>query len=249
VCCALTAAIADEIGVAVDPTMVASLARRAENDYVGSPTGVMDQLASMLGIAGHATFLDCRTLSSRQVPLDLAGTKLSILLIDTGARHELVSSEYGDRRRASEQATEALGVAALRDASPEQVETLDDAILARRARHVVTEIALVRDVVDLLDDGRAADIGPALTASHLSLRDDYEVSCAELDVAVDAALAAGALGARMTGGGFGGCVIALCRLGQASGIEAAIGLAYRERGWQKPRTWDIVPSAGAHRAG
>ena len=249
ICCALAAAIAEELGRETHPRQVAALARRAENDYVGAPTGVMDQLASMLGTTGHATLLDCRSLESRQVPLDLAGGGLSLLLVDTGARHTLVSSAYGDRRRACAEAATLLGVAALRDATVDQAESIDDPALARRARHVVTEIARVREVADLLDAGRTDEIGTALTASHASLRDDFEVSCPELDVAVDAALSAGALGARMTGGGFGGCAIALCRADDVAAAETAVRLAYRGHGWQQPTTWHVVPSAGAHRAG
>jgi galactokinase len=248
ICCALAAAICDEFGRPIEPTAVAALARRAENDYVGAPTGVMDQLASMLGTAGHATLLDCRTLASRQVPLDVDDAGFALLVVDTHARHELVSSGYGDRRRACEHAAALLGVTALRDATLDQVESLSDATLARRARHVVTEIDRVRDVVTLLDADRVSEIGPALTASHASLRDDFEVSCHELDVAVDAALAAGALGARMTGGGFGGSAIALCRADDAPAVQSAVEAAYREQGWDRPTTWNVVASAGAQRA-
>jgi galactokinase len=208
----------------------------------------MDQLASMLGTAGHATLLDCRSLESRQVPFDLVGAGLSLLLIDTRARHTIVSSAYGDRRRACDEAASLLGVDALRDASVAQVDSLGDPVLARRARHVVTEIMRVREVGELLDAGRTDEIGPALTASHASLRDDFEVSCPELDVAVDAALSASALGARMTGGGFGGCAIALCRADGSTTVEAAVRLAYREQGWHEPTTWVVVPSPGARRA-
>jgi galactokinase len=249
ICCSLAAAIADELGAQLGPVDIAAVARSAENDYVGAPTGVMDQLASMLGTDGHATLLDCRTLDSRQVPLDVEAAGLSLVLIDTGARHELVSSGYGDRRRECGQAAEELGVEALRDASLDQADSLADPTLARRARHVVSEISRVRTVGRLLDAGRPEAIGDALTASHASLRDDFEVSCRELDVAVDAALAAGALGARMTGGGFGGCAIALCRSAAAADIEDSVRLAYREQGWDEPTTWSVVPSAGAHRAG
>jgi galactokinase len=247
ICCSVAAAVAAELGSDLEPTEIAAVARRAENDYVGAPTGVMDQLASMLGTDGHATLLDCRTLASRQVPLDVAAAGLALMLIDTKARHALVSSGYADRRRECERAAELLGVEALRDAAIEQLTGLDDATLARRARHVVTEIARVSDVVAMLDDGRIADIGDALTASHASLRDDFEVSCAELDVAVEAALAEGALGARMTGGGFGGCVIALCPDGRHDAISHAVDAAYDERGWDRPTAWEVTPSRGAYR--
>jgi galactokinase len=249
ICCSIAAALCDEAGVRVDRTEVAALARRAENEYVGAPTGVMDQLASVLGTAGHVTLLDCRSLDSRQVPFDPAAAGLTVLLIDTHARHTLVTSEYGDRRRQCEAAANALGVTALRDASVEDVDTLDDPLLLRRARHVVTEIARVDEVARLLETGRIRDIGSTLTASHASLRDDFEVSCVELDVTVDAALAAGSIGARMTGGGFGGCAVVVCQTADARSVQGAVELAYRERGWDSPTTWDVVPSPGARRLG
>jgi galactokinase len=248
ICCSVAAAIVGEVGAALDPTQIAAIARRAENDYVGAPTGVMDQLASMLGTAGHATLLDCRSLASRQVPLDVASVGLALMLIDTGVHHKLVSSGYSDRRRDCERAAELLGVDALRDATIEQVRSLDDETLVRRARHVVTEIGRVEQVADLLDAGQFADIGDAMTASHASLRDDFEVSCDELNVAVEAALGEGALGARMTGGGFGGSVLVLCRDGQQAEIGDAVDAAYKQHGWNPPTVWDAKPSQGAHRA-
>jgi galactokinase len=247
ICCSVAAAITTELGGDLDGTEIAAIARRAENDYVGAPTGVMDQLASMLGTDGHATLLDCRSLASRQVPLDVAAAGLALTLIDTKARHALVSSGYADRRRECERAAELLRVDALRDATEEQVMTLDDATLVRRAKHVVTEIARVNDVVALLDAGRIAAIGDAMSASHASLRDDFEVSCSELDVAVESALSEGALGARMTGGGFGGCVIALCPEGSHEAIADAVAGAYDKRGWDRPTAWEVTPSRGAHR--
>ena len=247
ICCSLAAAIADELGHALGVAEIAAIARQAENDYVGAPTGVMDQLASVLGTAGHATLLDCRSLESRQVALDLDTAALSLLLIDTHARHTLVSSGYGDRRHECEAAARSLGVDSLRDARVEDLHRLDDPTVSRRARHVVTEISRVVHVADLLDDGRVDKIGPTLTASHASLRDDFEVSAPELDVAVDAALASGALGARMTGGGFGGCAIALCRASDARVVQEAVEQAYGEQGWHRPTTWSVAPSAGAHK--
>jgi galactokinase len=249
ICCSVAAAIVGEVGGGLDPTEIAAIARRAENDYVGAPTGVMDQLASMLGTAGHATLLDCRTLASRQVPLDVTSVGLALMLIDTGVHHKLVSSGYSDRRRDCERAAELLGLEALRDATIEQAVSLGDATLVRRARHVVTEIVRVQDVADLLDARRFADIGGALTESHTSLRDDFEVSCAELDVAVETALGEGALGARMTGGGFGGCVLVLCHDGQQDEITDAVDAAYKQRDWDPPTAWDAKPSQGARRVG
>jgi galactokinase len=243
--CSVGSAIGAEFGLGLDRVEVAELARRSENEFAGAPTGLMDQLASMLGEEGHALLLDCRSLETRSIPLDLAAAGLTLMLVDTHARHELVDGEYGARRRDCEEAARLLGRASLRDAALDEVVTLADEQLQRRAHHVVTEIGRVRDVVDILDAARPADIGGYLTASHESLRDDFEVSCTELDVAVDAALAAGALGARMTGGGFGGCVVALARAAEVDGITGAIEAAYRERGWEHPTIWHPSPSAGA----
>jgi galactokinase len=159
-----------------------------------------------------------------------------------------VSSAYGDRRRECEAAARSLGVDSLRDVGDvDDLGRLHDPTVSRRARHVVTEIARVADVADLLDEGRVDEIGPALTASHASLRDDFEVSAPELDAAVDAAVASGALGARMTGGGFGGCAIALCRAVDARVVQEAVERAYREQGWDPPTTWSVAPSAGARK--
>ena len=243
--CSVAAALNDELDLGLDRSGLAAVARRAENDFVGVPTGSMDQLASMLCEEGAALYLDCRSLQTRSVPLDLARDGLVLLVIDTHAEHELAGSEYGDRRDSCEQAAQALGVDSLRDATAEQADGLDDPVLRRRARHVVTEIERVRQVVAVLESGSASGIGGFLTASHDSLRDDYEVSCEELDVAVDAALAAGALGARMTGGGFGGCAIALCREDDVDRVSDAVQGAYAERGWADPTIWPTLPAAGA----
>ncbi len=245
--CAVAAATAEEAGLKIDREQLASLARRAENEFVDVPTGAMDQFASMLCVEGQALLLDCRDMSTRQLPFDPAPAGLTLLVIDTHAGHELAGGEYADRRRACEAGAAAIGVASLRDATAAQVEDIDDATLRRRAHHVVTEIARVKDVVAILDAGRPADIGAHLTASHESLRDDFEVSCDELDVTVDAATEAGALGARMTGGGFGGCAIALARTEDSSQIEQRVRASYDGRGWQPPTIWPARPSAGAHR--
>ena len=245
--CSVASAIADECGAHLSPHDVADAARRAENDYVGASTGVMDQLASMLSVANHAVLIDCRTLETRDVAFDPSAEGLRLLLIDTHARHSLVTSGYGERRRDCEQAARTLGIRALRDADLDMVASLDDERLRARAHHVVTEIARVEEVVALLDAGHVSDIGAWLTASHRSLQDAFEVSCDELDVAVEAALSAGALGARMTGGGFGGCVIALVRSADASAVEAAISQAYRAHDWDAPTVWSVTPCRGAHR--
>lgn len=245
--CSLTAAISDECGLGLTREQAAEVSRAAENDFVGVPTGAMDQLASLLCEADSAMLLDCRSMQTRQVGFDPAGAGLTLLLIDTAARHSLVGSEYADRRRDCEEAAARLQVPSLRDATLGQVSTLPTDRLRRRARHIVTEIQRVTDVAAVLQAGQPADIGASLTASHESLRDDFEVSCEELDVTVDAAASAGALGARMVGGGFGGCVIALCRAADEQAVLRAVRTAYAEHGWQQPNVSTPRPSAGARR--
>jgi galactokinase len=245
--CAVASAIDDEVGSGLSRRDLATIARTSENEYVGAPTGVMDQLAAMLGEADSAVLIDCRDLTSRTIPLTLADADLTLQLIDTNVRHELVDSEYGARREDCDEAARELGLDSLRDATAAQVLTLGDERLRRRAHHVVSEIARVEQVAAILDAGRPGDIGAQLTASHLSLRDDYEVSCAELDLTVDAALSAGALGARMVGGGFGGCVLALCRDSEAEAVLAKVRRAYADEGLEPPTVYDPKPSAGAHR--
>jgi galactokinase len=246
--CAVAGAVVDASGAGeLELITLATVARRAENDFVGVPTGPMDQLASVLGEAGAAVLIDCRDLSARTVPLDVQASGLELLVINTMADHELVGGEYAERRRQCDQARDLLGLASMRDATESDLERIDDPVIRRRAHHVVTEIARVEDVVDVLDAGRVSDIGGFLTASHLSLRDDFEVSCAELDVAVDEALAAGALGARMTGGGFGGCAIALTRRDDVAAVEDRVRAAYDKQGWAAPTIFAAEPSAGAHR--
>jgi galactokinase len=204
--------------------------------------------------AGRALFLDTRDRSSRQVPLDLAGAGLALLVVDSGETHDHAEGGYGDRRRECEQAAARLGVELLREVPDvAALAGLDDgtaegAVLLRRARHVVTEDARVLEVVGLLDrhdDPRA--VGPVLTAGHASLREDFEVSTPLLDLTVEAALAAGAHGARMVGGGFGGSAIALVDADAVERVRGAVTAAYAERGAGAPRSFVVVPSAGARR--
>jgi galactokinase len=210
-------------------------------------------MASLHARAGHLVFLDTRSLAVRQVPFDLAASGLALLVIDSRAPHELVEGEYAERHRSCARAAQLLGVPALRDVSRDDLERalarLDDPVLRRRVRHVVTENARVLDVVAALSSGsQPGAIGPALTASHLSMRDDFEITVPRVDTAVDAALAAGALGARMTGGGFGGCVLALVRLGTVDAVSGAVRTAYAEAGFDPPPTAFVAAaSAGARR--
>ncbi len=229
---------------------IALWAQRAENEFAGAPTGLLDQTASLRCTPAHALFFDVRTGATQQVPFDTAAGGLELLVIDTRVQHSHSESGYGDRRRGCHRAADMLGVPALRDIDTDGL----DAALTRLpsdlhplVRHVVTENERVTRTVELLLAGDVPAIGPALTRSHTSLRDDFAISCAELDVAVDTALATGALGARMVGGGFGGSAIALVRSEHRSETQRAIRDAFRRRSFAAPRLFTAVPSAGAGR--
>jgi galactokinase len=246
--CAAGLALADLYQLAVPRTELAALGRRAENDFVGAPTGLMDQLAVLLCQAGQALLLDCRTGTGTAVPLDTAAAGLGLLVIDTRARHELTGGGYGSRRKACEDAARAMGVRSLREVTDARaLSQLSDPALIRRARHVVTENRRVLDTVELLRAGRLDRIGPLLTASHSSLRDDFEVSWSEADTAVEAALEAGALGARMTGGGFGGAVIAVVPAAATTDVAGAVTTRFARHGWRSPAITSAEPSQGARR--
>ncbi len=237
---------------------LAAIARRAENEFVGVPSGIMDQSASLLGRAGHALLLDCLSLDTSQVPFDPAAGGASLLLINTRAKHDLSDGEYGQRRAECEEAARRLGVPSLRSlTTPAEVDRLADPVLRRRARHVVADNQRVLDVVALLSTPLAPagqhgpadiyrDIGQLLTESHASLRDDFEISWPQADATVEAALAAGAFGARMMGGGFGGSVLALVPAA-ADPVRDAITAAFARRAWTAPEFLDAVPSEGARR--
>jgi galactokinase len=248
--CATATALADLGGAGLDRAALAGLARRAENEVVGVPSGVMDQMVSMLGRAGHALFLDTRSLGAEQVPLPLEAAGLCLVVIDTRAGHRLVDGAYADRRAACQAAAAVLGVPALRDATPALLERYATALGdpgLRRARHVVTENARVLAAVELLRAGDLDRLGPLLAASHASLRDDYEVSSPELDTAVEAAVAAGAVGARMTGAGFGGSAIALVETALAGRVADRARDTFAAAGFGPPQVTAVVPSDGARR--
>jgi galactokinase len=225
---------------------VALLAQRAENVFVGVPCGVMDQFASTHARAGHLLLLDTRSLEVRHIPFDLAGDGLALLVVDTRAPHALVDGEYAARRASCEEAVRILGVRALRDVTDldAALASIHDEVLKRRVRHIVSENARVLDVVELLESGDVRAIGPVLSASHVSMRDDYEISCRELDLVVDTALAAGALGARMTGGGFGGSAIALVELTDLDHVRETILKAFAAAGLTEPGFVDAAPGDG-----
>ena len=216
---------------------------RAENEIAGAPTGGMDQVAALRSKPGHALLLDFRSGARRDVPFDPAGAGLALIVIDTRARHSLGDGQYGERRAACARAAELLGVASLREVTDldAALAALPDDTLRRRVRHVVTEMARVEAAVAALDRADFAALGSLFDASHASLRDDYQVSCEELDLAVAAAREAGALGARMTGGGFGGSAIALVRAAEVDRVIAAIGAAFDDGGFRAPMFLDATP--------
>lgn len=227
---------------------LALLTQRAENEYVGVPCGIMDQSVSLMAIRGHALLLDCRDLSTEQIPVDFAGAGLRLLIIDTRAHHALVDGGYAERRASCESAAKKLGVVSMRDLTTSELEakrTLLSDIEYRRARHAVSEIARVLEAVKLLQKKDFLGFGRLLNQSHLSLRDDYNVSCTELDLAVETANSHGAIGARMVGGGFGGSAIALIRDQDAGRISQAIEQAFAKKELTAPRFFDSLPSEGA----
>lgn len=248
--CAVLAALADLGGLNLPEADRPGLAHRAEHDYVGVPCGIMDQTAAVRCQAGHALFLDCRGGEPAQIPFDPAAAGLRLLVIDTRAPHRLVSGEYAQRRATCERAAAALGLDALRDLPLDQLDAALsrlDPVARRRVRHVVTENGRVLDTVARLRAGQIDHIGPLLTASHASLRDDFQVTVPELDTAAAAAEAAGALGARMTGGGFGGCVIALVEAAAVDAVTTAVAEAFAARGFAPPSWFPAAAAAGAQR--
>jgi galactokinase len=249
-CCALAVAVNDLAGAQLSRWDLAVACQSAENGEAGAQTGIMDQVAALFGEAGALVQLDVRSCEIAMIAADFAD--LSLAVIDTGVRHSHAASGYNDRRRECTEVAAMLGVSSLRDADVGRIAALAgadgrDGLLGRRARHVFTENARVTRAVALLRAGRTAEIGPLLTASHASLRDDFEVSSPELDVAVDAALEGGAVGARLTGGGFGGCALVLAPAGDARSVRSAVERAYGHAGWAEPRMFGVSPAAGAAR--
>lgn len=232
---------------------LARLAQRAENEFVGVPCGVMDQMAAACCTEGHALHLDTRDLSLRQVPFAPADDGLALLVVDTRVRHALGDGAYARRRAGCEEGARRLGVSHLRDVPhaglPQALERLADAgeHVVRYVRHIVTDNHRVGEVIALLDAGEVRAVGPVLTEGHRSLRDDLRVSCAELDLVVESALAAGALGARMTGGGFGGSAVVLTEADAADRTGDAVRAAFAAAGHPAPRIFPALPSAGARR--
>jgi galactokinase len=233
---ALALALCDVAGFALPPLELALACQEAEHIATGVPSGIMDQLTSLAGRESCALLIDCRSLEIEPVPLP---AELSVLVVHSGVSRALADSAYADRRRACEEAARRIGVPSLRDATLEQADG------DPRARHVVTENGRVLEAARALADGDLDALGPLLSASHRSLRDDYEVSTPELDALTECVEEAGALGARLTGAGFGGCVVALARRAEAEGVAARAGAEYRSRTGLEPRTYLCRAAAGA----
>jgi len=254
--CCIAAALSDLLGLGLldddkGRAQLASWCQQGENVIAQAPTGGMDQAVSMRGAEAHAMLLDCRTGDVEQVPFDLAAHGLALLVVDTRAKHALVDGQYAARRRSCEEAVAALGVATLREVSVESLDEalgrLDDEVTRARVRHVVTEIDRVEQCVGALRAEDFTEVGGLFGASHASLRDDYEVSCDELDLAVDTATAHGALGARMTGGGFGGSAIALVRADAVDRVSSSVGDAFTAAAFRRPHCFAVTAGAAAGR--
>jgi galactokinase len=247
--CSVATALAGLLGLDLTDRAVrrqlAAACIRAENDYVGAPTGGMDQTVAMLAEPGHALLLDFSDGSATPVELPLDDAGLVLLVIDTRVSHALTDGSYGNRRTESADAARALGISSLRDAHPARVEALEDPVLRRRARHVVSENLRVLAAVGAIADRSWEALAEVLDASHASMRDDFEISCRELDLAVESARAAGALGARMTGGGFGGSAVSLVPRKEVDTVQAAVTRAFADVGLGHPAYLVATPGDAA----
>ena len=251
--CAVGAAASDLFGLGLlgsdeGRAELAAACVRAENVVAGAATGGMDQTVSLRARAGHLLLLDCQDGAVEHIPADLPGH--SLLVTDTRSPHQLLDGQYEARRRACEAAAAAAGVPSLRSLGPADLPSLlaaVDEVVGRRARHVITENERVREVVADLAAGDLPAVGRALSAGHASLRDDFEVTVPHLDVATEAAMAAGALGSRMTGGGFGGSTVTLVADDLVEPVRGAIARAFEAKGWEPPVFYAALPSAPAGR--
>jgi galactokinase len=227
---------------------LARLTQKAENQYVGVPCGIMDQSVSLMATQGSALLLDCRDLTTKNIPFDVASSGLELLIIDTQAHHALTDGGYAERRASCESVVAKLGITSLRELSMEQLENSRGLLTETefvRARHAVTEMKRVLECVTALSNSDFEKVGQLINQSHTSLRDDYTVSCPELDTAVEAALATGALGSRMVGGGFGGSAIALIQASKTTETIKAVEKAFASKGFKAPRFFTSLPSQGA----
>ncbi|AGB26496.1 galactokinase [Mycobacterium sp. JS623] len=247
--CAVIGALTAGADVQLDRIELARLAQRAENDYVGAPTGMMDQLASLCGEPRKALMIDFREPTVEPVAFDPDAANVALLLINSRAPHQHAGGEYASRRASCERAAADLGVSSLREVQDRGVAVLAgvaDPVDARRARHILTDNQRVLDVVAALEDSDFTTIGQLFNASQASMRDDFEITTEHIDLIADTAVAAGALGARMTGGGFGGCVIALAPAAQSDHIADAIRRAVADAGYNAPTIVRTSAGPGAH---
>lgn len=256
--CSVGLAVGEAAGLGMSAADLVAPTMRAESEVAGAPTGGMDQTVSLLAEAGHALLIDFTSGERQQVGWDPAAAGLTLLVVDTRAEHALVDGGYASRRADCEAAAERLGLDTLRQATAADLDRLaapdagpdagsDDQRLRRRTAHIVSEVDRVERVVAALAADDWEGIGTLFTESHTSMRDDFEISCAELDVVVETALAHGALGARMTGGGFGGSAIALVRTEDAGTVVDRVGEAFAARGWPAPGVLPAPASPGARR--
>ena len=246
--CSVATAMNHLFDLGFDLEELARLTQKAENQYVGVPCGIMDQSVSLMATTGSALLLDCRDLSTRNIPFDVASHGLELLIIDTQAHHSLTDGGYAERRASCESVATKLSVKSMRELTMEQLDS-SRALLTEteyvRARHAVTEMKRVLDCVAALSLGDFATVGQLINASHISLRDDYSVSCPELDTAVEASLGAGAMGSRMVGGGFGGSAIALIQASKTTQTISAVEKAFADKKFKAPRFFTSLPSQGA----
>jgi galactokinase len=248
--CSVAMALNDLWQANLDRAALAKIGQRAENEIVGAPTGIMDQTASLFGVLDHAVFLDCRSLVAETIPLGLKQNSLEIVVMDTKVSHRLVDGGYAARRAACDQGASQMGVSSLRDLGVSDLgkaEAILDPMVYKRVRHVVTENARVLETVDLLKSSGPKSIGNFMYASHESMRDDFEISIDELDLAVETAMSVGAVGARMTGGGFGGAAIALIDSSNIETLKNEVSKAFEARDFKKPELFSVLADAGAKR--
>ncbi len=246
--CSLATALNHLFSLGYSLQDLARLTQKGENDYVGVPCGIMDQSVSLMAQAGSALLLDCRDLSTKNISFDVASNGLELLIIDTQAHHSLTDGGYAERRASCESAVAKLGIQSLRELTIEQLNSTKSQLTETeftRARHAVTEMQRVLDAVKVLETKNFEALGQLLNQSHASLRDDYTVSCPELNSAVDASISAGALGARMVGGGFGGSAIALIKAAHTDQTIAAVEKEFAEKKFKAPRFFTSLPSQGA----
>lgn len=248
--CSVALALNDLWNAGLSRIDLALVGQRAENEVVGAPTGIMDQTASLLARADGAVFIDCKTLETKNITLGLAEQGLVVAVMDTQVSHRHSDGGYRSRREACERGAEAMGVSSLRDLAvadlPSAQVAMDD-LTFKRVRHVVTENARVLETLDALADGQLEKLGALLLESHASMRDDFEISIPELDLAVEIAMQTGAVGSRMTGGGFGGAAIAIISETKLAELEQSVKQAFAEAGFSEPRVFAVLPSQGARR--